>query len=174
MMIETIPAYIERRDFGPTLANYFLFNGDSELAEMVHERFKKHPLNQGDGVMRVLHCTRLVSDLTDGRYKGTYKYNGVKADTEETFREDFGCNATLAAEAIEEEIAFGRLLGGQREIYYTGQALVLQQTEPDLAHWLVDCDDGTIINRGHVHEVVDRGHFFSTLQGVLLLEAYDS
>ena len=174
MTIEQTPSYIQRRDFGPTLAIYLLFNRDIELAELVNSRFKTHPLNQGDGVMRILHCTRMVYDLTNGRYGAVYKYNKVGAETEESLRRDFGANAPLAARVIEEEIGAGRLQGGQQEIQYTDQALVLQRGAPGaLYHWLVDCDDGTVIDRGNVCKIVNRGYFFSTLQGVLLLQKYD-
>ena len=157
--------------FGSSLANYFEFNGENTLAEKVYNNFREHPFVASDGSVRTLLCTRLVHDLTEGQYQSIFKYLSFPQDTRETLSKDIGKYATKALKAIDAEIKAGRLIGGLKSFGYQGQALVLQLLPTrKLSHWIVDCDDGAVINNGEVRTVTDPQLFFSTINAVLQIE----
>ncbi|PIN74673.1 hypothetical protein COV18_07320 [Candidatus Woesearchaeota archaeon CG10_big_fil_rev_8_21_14_0_10_37_12] len=154
--------------FGSSLANYFEINDESQLAEKVYGEFRDHPFVASDGSVRALLCTRLVHDLTGGTYHGKFQYLSFKKDTQESLERDIGGHAAEALKAIDEELRDGRLVGGLDRISYRGQALILQSLPTrELQHWLVDCDDGTIINNGEVRSISDSALFFATINAVL-------
>src|SRR3989344_9415892 len=141
----------DKECFGSSLASYFEFNGENTLAEKVYRDFKNHPFVASDGSVRALLCTRLVHDLTEGQYRGSFKYLSFQQDTRETLSKDIGKHATKALKTIDEEIRAGRLLGGLESFGYVGQALVLQSLPTrKLSHWIVDCDGGTVITNGEI------------------------
>ena len=161
----------DKECFGVSLANYFEFNGQQGLAERVYDSFRDHPFVAPNGSVRALLCTRLVHDLTGGQYQGTFKYLSFQPDTQESLSRYIGDHAMEALMAINEEIKAGRLLGGLESIDYRGQALVLQGLATrELQHWIVDCDDGTVINNGEIRTINDSQLFFSTLNAVLQID----
>ncbi len=161
----------DKECFGSALANFFEFNGQPTLAERVYDEFRNHPFVAPDGSVRALFCTRLVHDLTGGEYQGTFKYLSFKPDPPESLTRDIGDHAAEALQAIEDETNAGRLLGGLESFGYRGQALVLQGLAAgEMQHWIVDCDDGTVINNGQIRTVTDSRLFFSTINGVLEIE----
>ena len=161
----------DKECFGSSLANYFEFNGQPTLAERVYDGFRDHPFVAPDGSVRALLCTRLVHDLTGGQYRGTFQYLSFQPDTQESLSKDIGDHAVEALRAIEDEIKAGRLVGGLKSFGYRGQALVLQGLATrELQHWIVDCDDGTVINNGEVRTVTDPQLFFPTINAVLQID----
>ena len=160
----------DKECFGSSLANYFEFNDQDALAKKVYDGFREHPFVARDGSVSALLCTRLVHDLTFGQYQGTFKYLSFRSHTLESLSKDIGDHAAIALEAIENEIKTGRLVGGLETFDYKGQALVLQSLPTrKLQHWIVDCDDGTVINNGEIRTVVQSQLFFSTINAVLLI-----
>ncbi len=161
----------DKECFGSSLANYFEFNGQPTLAEKVYDEFRKHPFVAADGSVRALFCTRLVHDLTNDQYRGIFKYLSFDNDTLESLAEDIGEYAAEGLKAVEDEIKAGRLIGGLRSFDYRGQALVLQGfSTRKLQHWIVDCDDGTVINDGTIRTVTNSKLFFSTINAVLQID----
>ncbi|GEM_PF-4446580 len=157
--------------FGSALANYFDINREEGLAEKVYGRFRQHPFVAADGSMHALVCTRMVYDLTEGRYRGVFQYGSFKGDMQESLRGIIGHQAEQAWSVIEEERKEGRLIGGLESFGYVGQALVLQGLPGmEIQHWIVDCDDGTVINDGRIKKIVDAKKFFSTLNAVLRIQ----
>ncbi len=157
--------------FGSSLADYFDLNGHPTLADKVYKEFRNHPFVAADGSVRALFCTRLVHDLTDGQYNGIFKYLNFPKDTRKSLARDIGKYASKALKAIDEEMVAGRLVGGSTSFGYSGQALVLQSLPTrKLLHWIVDCDDGTVINNGAIRTITDPQLFFSTIQAVLQIE----
>ena len=161
----------DKECFGSSLANYFEFNDQPTLAEKVYDDFRNHPFVASDGSVRALFCTRLVQDLTDGEYQGTFKYLSFRPDTQESLSKDIGDRAAEALKTIEDETKAGKLIGGLRTISYSGQALVLQGLiTRELQHWIVDCDDGTVINNREIRTITDPRLFFSTIDAVLQIK----
>ena len=92
-------------------------------------------------------------------------------DTKESLLKDIGDKATEALKSVDEEIKAGRLIGGLESFNYRGRALVLQGLQTrKLQHWIVDCDDGTVINNGEIRTINDSQLFFSTLNAVLQID----
>ncbi len=161
----------DRECFGSALANYFDMNGEENLAERVYEQFRKHPFVAADGSMHALLCTRMVQDLTEGKYSGILQYGNFRGDTKKSLEISIGNHANEALQTIMKEIEERRLRGGLKRIEYIGEALVLQGlAERDTQHWIVDCDDGTVINDGKIKDIVDTQVFFSTLNAVLKIQ----
>ena len=66
---------LEKEGFGTSLANYFDLLGERSLANKIYTDFRKHPFVGKDGKICALLCTKLVSDLTDGLYRGMFQYH---------------------------------------------------------------------------------------------------
>jgi len=161
----------DKECFGSSLANYFEFNGQKTLAEKVYREFRNHPFVAPDGSMRALFCTRLVHDLTNGQYQGTFQYLSFQSDTEESLSRDIQDHTAEALKTIEDEITAGRLIGGLKRFNYQGQALVVQGLATrKLQHWIVDCDDGTVIDDGDIRIITNPQLFFSTINAVLQIK----
>ncbi len=158
----------DRECFGCSLANYFVLIGEPTLADKIYAEFRKHPFVCPDGQMYGTLATRLVSDLTDYLYNGELLCGSLSPLEEQDLiplREE---QRPLALHAIQEEIAAKRIKPQENSFIYQEKALLIQ-TGKTIDHWLVDCDNGYIINDGGLEEITNINTFLSTIHAVLLI-----
>lgn len=150
--------------FGCSLANYFDLIGENTLAEKVYGDFRKHPFFR-EGVWGPL-TTRLVSDLTLGKYKGRLFSRDPSffcSSYEETLRKYLGVHASAAIKVIEEEKNSGRITLGLDEFLWEEKALLFVGN-----HALLYCSKGKIVDNGEVRTVRRKDkNFYSSITGVL-------
>ncbi len=154
--------------FGCSLANYFELIREPALADKVYAEFRKHPFVAANGNMHGGLATRLVSDLTDNVYEGLLQGSDFSDSQLEDFLELPEERRAFAIQALHGEIAEKRVLA-LPEVSYQGKALLLLGGK-EISHWLVDCDNGYIINDGKLKQIVEPDLFFSKIHAVLLIK----
>ena len=153
--------------FGCSLANYFDLIGENSLAEKVYSDYPKHPFIFPLGGVSGLLTTKLVSDLTLGKYRGRLFSREAylfRSSTEEHIKERLGDYGSAAVEAIKEEKKSGRITYGVEEFLWEEKALLLSY-----GHILLYCGRGKIIDDGKINTIRwwNNKKFYSSITGVL-------
>ena len=138
--------------FGCSLANLLVQKGDNDLARAVFENYRKHPLVADTGEMSFGLSTRLVHDLTGGKYSATLYCEDLITDLEQLTRKEFPEKAGLIVEAIREEYEKGRILINPEKVEYQLPAMLMLKAEY-MCHWVVYVDNNVVpmlIDNGQV------------------------
>ncbi len=67
----------DRECFGCSLANYFEYINDYDMAHRVYANFRKHPLVTKSGLIINMVSPSLVQDLTEGYYRAFLQYQSM-------------------------------------------------------------------------------------------------
>jgi len=94
--------------YGAALANLLVSLGDIDTARMVFDNYPTHELVGRAGVMHVGVATRVVRDLTGGRYEGIAHLGATDLEGKCT-AETFGGQKDAILMAIQEEISANRV-----------------------------------------------------------------
>jgi len=108
--------YFKNKDeqcFGISLANFFVFIGDGDMARKVYTDYRKHPLVLEDGGIFQWCYTRVVRDLTENKYSSLFHSVGRVDDSLESYRvlkSRYRENLINVLKAAKEEKEQGRLI----------------------------------------------------------------
>jgi|GEM_PF-6216424 len=95
--------------YASALSNLLLNLGDAQTAKRVFENYPNHPMVNRDLSMHVLLATRVLSELTEGRYQGRLALN-ASFDLEEATRKFYDERRTAQIlKTIKDEEGFGRI-----------------------------------------------------------------
>ena len=103
--------YFPNRDkecFSSALANLLVEIGDKPTAKMVYDNFPKHPFVLSDGVIMGV-TTRLLVDLTGGRYQGVLYAPVLNGKGIENIKKHYRIKASEVLKVIREEREKGRI-----------------------------------------------------------------
>ena len=126
-----------RACYGSALANLLIEMGDRSAAEDLTRNYREHRLVLKDGSMHAGTATRILSELTDGRYVGTLQAR---------FGDDLEEGESL--KIMREEMAAGRIIDHQGEFRYTPPGILLVMNGG--SHWIVDAGNGVFIDNGQM------------------------
>ncbi len=160
---------LEKEGLAISLANYFNLIGEGPLAKKIYTDFRKHPFVGKNGEICTLLCTKLVSDLTEGVYRGTFQYYVVD-NIENSLRSTMQDRYNQGLKIVDEETRIGNLVGGNKTFEFSERAILLQNTTEVKNHWIVDCgNDYVIYGDGSLKKIENHVEFYLSIDAVLLI-----
>ena len=128
--------------YGAALANLLVSLGDADTAKKVFETYPTHELSGRDGIMHVGVATRVVRDLTDGRYEGIlYIGIGVRDLELRCTAEVFGERKDKTLEALREEVTANHVRYHVGSLPHNDHSLYWIQRTSGGGHWVVPKPD---------------------------------
>jgi len=133
--------------FSSSLANLLVEKGDEDLARAVFKSYRNHPLVGETGVMHLGLSTRLVNDLTKGKYVATLYCRDFMTRLRELTEDAFSENSDEIVNVIQTEFDAGRIKINPGTVKYEHPAMLFFKGNAR-SHWVVHTGYARIIDNG--------------------------
>ena len=154
----------DKENFGSSLANLLLLQGDIDMAKKVYNNFMSHDFVKPDGSVYATDATRLISNLTDDTYQGRL-YMKIGPDFEEGVRKFHKNNAERIISIFNYELFEGRIVNSFKLVERRYPVMFMVSSIYN-SQWVVAPDDTKIINNGSIIEY-DKGKQPLRTMGIL-------
>ena len=133
--------------FSSSLANLLMEKKDRKLAKSVFENYRSHPLVGDSGVMHLGISTRLVHDLTKGKYEATLYCEDLMTDLKQLTDATFPEITDKIVKIVQEEFNTGKVVINPGTVNYEYPAMLYLKGDIR-SHWVVDAGNTLIIDNG--------------------------
>ncbi|MFH1408900.1 MAG: hypothetical protein ABIH34_03260 [Nanoarchaeota archaeon] len=143
---------------GSSVAHVLHLQGDAETAEQFYNGFRKHPFVLPSGEVELKVLPKIISELTQGKYKGIC-YSNLPVSREDLER-DYGQQADEIEEVIKQMMEAGNVRPQSESGQYAAPHVAAIYWTDDNAHAIVVTEEGHFISDGTLYtEATIQGFF---------------